>query len=106
MTLRVWWAQRQRGASGMKAETSGGTELLGAHQNLPRTRDIRPVAVEVGHQPLHLVAGGGAVKRSLVGKLIHRLMHRRVRNAPEPPRLLAPERLHRIRHVLPRVPSI
>jgi hypothetical protein len=41
-------------------------ELLREHKSLPRARDIRPVTVEVGDQPLHVVtpnrAGDTSVK--------------------------------------------
>jgi hypothetical protein len=81
-------------------------EFLGQHQNLARARHIRPVAIEVGHQPLHLLATGGAIERRLVGELIRRQMHGGIRDAPVPPRLLRAERFHRVGHVLARVPGV
>src|ERR1700733_13790225 len=61
-------------------------KLLRQHQNLARARDAGPVAVEVGDQPLHVVAVHRALQRGLVGEFISRLIQRGVCKAPETPR--------------------
>ena len=81
-------------------------KFLRQHQNLARARDAGPVAVEVGDQPLHVVAVHGALQRSLVGEFIGRLMQRGIANAPEPPRFPGAEHLCRVGQMLPAVPDI
>lgn len=49
-------------------------KLLRQHKGLARARDIRPVAVEVGDQPLHVLALHRALERGFVRELICRLM--------------------------------
>src|ERR1700676_2681622 len=81
-------------------------EFLSEFKNLPRARHIRPGAVEVGDQRLHGFAVHGAIERGAVGEFIGRLMNGRIAQAPEPPRLVDPERLHRIRQMLLTIPVI
>src|SRR5712664_2759450 len=71
-------------------------ELLGQHEKLPRAGDVGPVAVEVGHQPLQVIAIHRPVKRGLVGELVGRLMQRGIADAPETPGLFDAERLRRV----------
>src|SRR3954452_9688219 len=81
-------------------------KFLGQDEHLAGAGNAGPVAIEVGNQPLHFLAAGGAVERGLVRELIGRLMHGRVRDAPEPPRLLRTEGFHGVGHVFGGVPSV
>src|SRR3954466_9932214 len=84
--------------------THSPAKILRQHQNLPRARHAGPAAVELGDQRLQRVAAGGALKRGLVGKFIHRQVQRGIAGAPEPPRLLHAERLYRIRDMFLLIP--
>ena len=88
------------------ASSSRRAEFLRQHENLARTRDIGPVAIEVGDQPLHVRAIHGAIERGLVGELVARLMQRGIADAPEPPRLLDAKRLGGVGQMLSAVPLI
>src|SRR5690349_6453344 len=62
-----------------------GRPSLRHDKNITRALDLRPVAVEIAHQPLHLVAAGRRIERSAVAEFVERLMHRRIDRAPCPP---------------------
>ena len=81
-------------------------EFLGQHEGLAGARDIRPVAVEIGDQPLHVGAIDGAIERGLVSELIGRLMQARIGKAPEPLGLGDAERLRRVGQMLLAVPRV
>src|ERR1700732_384608 len=85
---------------------SPGPVFLSEFKNFTRARHIRPGAVEVRDQRLHGFAVHGAIERGAVGELIGRLMNGRIAHAPEPPRLVDPERLHRIRQMLLTIPVV
>ena len=81
-------------------------ELLGQHKKFPRAGDVGPVAVEVGHQPLQVIAIHRPVKRGLVGELVGRLMQRGIADAPETPGLFDAELLRRVGQMLLAIPPV
>src|SRR5262245_11148595 len=84
---------------------SGG-KLSGEHEGLARASHVRPVAIEVGNQPLHVVALHRTIERGLIGELVGRLMNGRIGQRPEAPRLDDAERFRRIRQMLGLIPEV
>ena len=88
--------QDQPGIAGFRGTQSGlqgvtlPTKLLSQHQRFAGARDVGPVAVEIGHQPLEVGPVHRTLQRGLVRELIHRLMQARIGQAPEPPAFLTP----------------
>src|SRR3569833_843351 len=76
------------------------------HEAFTRARHLGPVAIEVGNQPLHLLAADGARERGRIIELIRRLVHRGIGEAPEPPRLARAETPDRIRQMDIAIPLV
>src|SRR5260370_42475871 len=64
--------------------------LLGEQKKLAGAGDVGPIAVEVGHQPLQVIAIHRPVKRGLIGELVGGLMQRGIADAPETPGFSTP----------------
>src|SRR5260370_7670404 len=78
--------------------------LLGEQKKLAGAGDVGPIAVEVGHQPLQVIAIHRPVKRGLIGELVGGLMQRGIADAPETPGLFDAERLRRVGRMFLPVP--